>query len=469
MSLNWREIDAILEELHLEGAFIRKVSQPDFRNFLLLFHAPPSKDTTVRFVLEHPFVRIHGVTDPPRIRRTHQRFEDFLHSRIIGGKVVEAAQLYHDRIIRFVVHRHDETTQLYLRLWGTHSNFIVTDENDRILDVAFRKPKQGLVSGEAFRPGPPDKPAPARHLRPHPDDLPFQRWIEGDYTAQEEERTRRRLHERVEKLLLRRRGRLLSRIAEVERGSSPEGAEKFQLRGELILANIYRIPPGAETIDVEDYTDENRIRTISLDPRCTPQESAQKLFDRAKRIRETASYLKQSARSLDARKKETDRLISSYPTMEIPELQELERELTREQRRNPQGEQDETGLRFSSGGFQITVGRNARENDRLLRREMRGNDWWLHTRDHPGGYVFIKTSRGKSVPLDVLLDAGNLAVFFSKARENGKAELYYTQVKYLRRAKNGPTGLVLPTQEKNLSISIERNRLVRLGVLENSL
>jgi predicted ribosome quality control (RQC) complex YloA/Tae2 family protein len=73
--------------------------------------------------------------------------------------------------------------------------------------------------------------------------------------------------------------------------------------------------------------------------------------------------------------------------------------------------------------------------------------------------VFIKNRPGKTVPLDILLDAGNLAVFYSKGRNSGEADLFYTQVKYLRRAKDGPKGLVLPTQEKNLHIKIEDKRL----------
>jgi len=76
----------------------------------------------------------------------------------------------------------------------------------------------------------------------------------------------------------------------------------------------------------------------------------------------------------------------------------------------------------------------------------------------------VKAQSGKSIPLEVLLDAGNLALFFSKARSAGKADLYYTQVKYLRRAKDGPTGLVLPTQEKNLLVELDSGRLQRLGV-----
>jgi predicted ribosome quality control (RQC) complex YloA/Tae2 family protein len=86
----------------------------------------------------------------------------------------------------------------------------------------------------------------------------------------------------------------------------------------------------------------------------------------------------------------------------------------------------------------------------------------MHTRDYPGGYVFIKGMKGKSVPLDVLLDAANLAVVFSKAKGQKHVDLYYTQVKYLRRAKDGPLGLVLPTQEKNFPVTVDDTRLKRV-------
>ena len=67
--------------------------------------------------------------------------------------------------------------------------------------------------------------------------------------------------------------------------------------------------------------------------------------------------------------------------------------------------------------------------------------------------------------MNILLDAANLAVYYSKARNAGKTDLYYTHVKYLRRAKNGPKGLVLPTQEKNLCIEPDKARLARLDSL----
>jgi predicted ribosome quality control (RQC) complex YloA/Tae2 family protein len=39
-------------------------------------------------------------------------------------------------------------------------------------------------------------------------------------------------------------------------------------------------------------------------------------------------------------------------------------------------------------------------------------------------------------------------------------------VKYLRRPKQGKLGLVLPTQEKNLHINLDENRLKKIAGLE---
>ncbi|WP_038173116.1 NFACT RNA binding domain-containing protein, partial [Treponema pedis] len=130
--------------------------------------------------------------------------------------------------------------------------------------------------------------------------------------------------------------------------------------------------------------------------------------------------------------------------------------------RKEKNEKAAPGLQFLCSGWTLLVGRTAAENDELLRHFVKGSDLWLHTRDYAGGYVFIKAKPKKTVPLPVLIKAGNLAVFYSKARKNGGADLYTTQVKHLRRAKNAPKGTVLPTQERNLSIKLDEKILKEL-------
>jgi predicted ribosome quality control (RQC) complex YloA/Tae2 family protein len=140
----------------------------------------------------------------------------------------------------------------------------------------------------------------------------------------------------------------------------------------------------------------------------------------------------------------------------------LEQLLRHDTRPKQKIEKAHAGLHYEIKGWTILVGRTAAENDELLRHTVKGQDMWLHTRDWAGGYVFIKAQKNKTVPLEILLYAGNLAVYHSKARKNAQADLYYTQVKYLRRAKNGPKGLVLPTQEKNLFIKLDDKKLREL-------
>jgi predicted ribosome quality control (RQC) complex YloA/Tae2 family protein len=91
----------------------------------------------------------------------------------------------------------------------------------------------------------------------------------------------------------------------------------------------------------------------------------------------------------------------------------------------------------------------------------------MHTRDVPGGYVFIKYINGKSVDLETILDAGNLAILFSKAKTYDKADLYFTQVKYLKKVKGGKKGLVLPTNEKTYTVTRDEKRIDALFTMQN--
>ena len=122
-------------------------------------------------------------------------------------------------------------------------------------------------------------------------------------------------------------------------------------------------------------------------------------------------------------------------------------------RRHPQKQ-----LRISHS-FQIFVGRTASENEELLRHHVWGNDYWFHCRDCPGVYVFVKSVPGKTLLLGTMLDAGNLALFYSKGKSSGQGDVYYTQVQYLRRVKGGKSGPVIPTREKALFVRLDRETI----------
>ncbi|MBP5284134.1 MAG: DUF814 domain-containing protein, partial [Treponema sp.] len=190
------------------------------------------------------------------------------------------------------------------------------------------------------------------------------------------------------------------------------------------------------------------------------QENAAKYYETYKK---QSGGLENLDYDIEAGEKELAALEKQYRTI-ITEKNpvKLEQVLRKTQKPKQQEKKSHPGLDYQIDGWQIIVGRDASENDELLRHNVKGADMWLHVRDYHGGYVFIKNRPGKTVPLEILLYAGNLAVWYSKARKNGSADLYYTQVKHLRRAKNAPKGTVLPTNEKNLFIKLDEAKLRKL-------
>ncbi len=236
-------------------------------------------------------------------------------------------------------------------------------------------------------------------------------------------------------------------------------AEQWKHQGDLILSYGHLIKPDVPYLECTDYDTGNTIR-IPVDPEKNTQKNAEVYYDKYKKA---LSGLDDLEHDINRAKKELVALEYAYDAVQKePNPLRMQQMIRQQTKPKQQIAKKHPGISYEVNGWYILAGRDSDENDELLRHHVKGADMWLHARDWPGGYVFIKARPGKTVPLDILLDAGNLAVYYSKARKARTADLYYTQVKYLRRAKNAPKGTVLPTHEKNICITLDEERLRRL-------
>jgi predicted ribosome quality control (RQC) complex YloA/Tae2 family protein len=406
------------------------------------------------------------------------RFAEFLKSRLVNGRIEEAVQLGDNRIVRLTVRRGENQYRLYIRLWSNAANVIVTAEDGTILDAMRRLPGRGEVSGGRYRP---EDAAPGTGtvkeyaVREFGESGgTFNGKIDAFYAEHDGNLSPEALRTQALRALSGSTGRLqaaLDRLEEKE--AAYRNADRWKELGDMVLANAAAIEPGVSWFEAE--TGDGIIR-IELDAAKSAVENAQALYAKYRKarkgLRDVGEELRAGRAELE-RLEETERrlLAESDPVV----LQKLLKKIRKGEGAFDHAEGKGTaaakaakaasgrpGLSFMDGDWLLVVGRDGKENDELLRRHVRGNDLWLHVRDWPGSYVFIKQRSGKSVPLDVLLDAGNLALFYSKGRNNGRGDCYYTQVKYLRRVKNGPPGKVLAAQEKNLSVTLDQKRLKRL-------
>jgi predicted ribosome quality control (RQC) complex YloA/Tae2 family protein len=52
----------------------------------------------------------------------------------------------------------------------------------------------------------------------------------------------------------------------------------------------------------------------------------------------------------------------------------------------------------SSEGFEILVGKGAKDNDHLTFRVAKSNDLWLHAADYPGSHVVVRSQNRQEIP-----------------------------------------------------------------------
>ena len=469
--LNWREIDAVIAEWPADDSWLRKVRQPDYRRVVLEFSGR-SGPWSVVVVLAPPFVRIHRLhpsSRPPRALPKPPRFAAVLKARLEGAKLESAAQLGRDRIIRFRFILGESTLFLDAKLWGSGANLILSDASGRIIDAFSRRPKRGEVPGASWPPEgiAADDPGPDRRrtidpgeftLRDFPGEGDRNARVEAYFAALEARADRERRIRLWETRLDRREAALDSR-----RRAISESEVRFRKGlddgrwGDILMAHLHELKPGAVVLEAEEWDDSGTVR-IPLDPSMGALENAERYYERRKRAVRGLDRLKEDRRALEraeAALADLRRRLREGKTEDPP----FDTDPPDERRRGGAAKQTLPGLWIRKDGHLLVVGRSAKESDELLRKWARGNDLWLHARDYPGGHVFVRSPRGKSVPLEVLLDAGNLALSYSKGKASGEADLYYARVKDLRRPKGSRTGTVLPTHEKNLRVKLDADRL----------
>ena len=530
MSLNCNEINVILNELDLEGAFIQDIIQPGF-DTLAFYTYKEGCAKTVLVCTAQNSVRINETRRKITKNDKPLRFMEFLRARIKGCRINSVTQLGFERVVKIELSRlvqekqpnkdyvHislikkpvlskeeieaqngpeeiEENYVLYIKLWNNAANVILCDVDGTILEPMFRRPERGEVKDEKFtvevrnqdeaevalkypvrewatcEDGGVAGVSPAEGVarnevraqgKAFPSFDSFNSYIDWWYSEHSDTLSREALLEKAEKWYNTTRSKKESALRNLEaKLESFKNAGQLKHQGDLILSFRHLINSSSRYLECEDYESGKTVRLL-IDPEKSAQENAQDYY---KQYKKAVSGTEELSHDIEIAKKQIEKLDSLYEEIKNEKNPvKIEQLLRRDTTPKQQQKKTHPGIDYTVNGWYILVGRDANENDELLRHHVRGDDMWLHVRDFPGGYVFIKARKGKTVPLDILLDAANLAVYYSKARNAGKTDLYYTHVKYLRRAKNGPKGLVLPTQEKNLCIEPDKSRLARLDSL----
>ncbi len=260
-------------------------------------------------------------------------------------------------------------------------------------------------------------------------------------------------------------------LQQVEQGVQERAkAETYRRWGETILAFLHQVPSGSESVTLPDlYSDDGSTITIPLDPALSPQQNAERYFQRARHVEQNAERLEAMRARLAREELEVQETLQKLEAVEdLAQLEALRSAIAARGWLTPttgiSGEaqakpaEDFGGKRIRAytapGGWQVLVGENAEANDYLVTRVAQPNDWWLHVRAGTGAHVVIRTNNNpQAVPRPVLEYAAQLAAAHSPARHSSLVAVDYTLRKYVRRPRGAQPGFVTYTHEKTLHVS----------------
>ena len=245
--------------------------------------------------------------------------------------------------------------------------------------------------------------------------------------------------------------------------ASAEKADDYRILGELLLANLHKISRGQEQIELQNYySEEMENITIALNPKQTPSENAQSYFKKYTKAKRGFSQIQQRIGELEAEKQVVNnyelKLGSAESIEDMNKLQELftENGYIKTQLRNKKQQETTEGpyrKYVSKNGFHIYVGRNSQSNDMLLREIAKPRDMWLHAKQIHGSHVIIRNPENRpDIPMPTLLQAAQLAAYYSKAHHSSYVPVDYTWARYVVKRKGNVAGYVHYTHEKTLYV-----------------
>lgn len=238
-------------------------------------------------------------------------------------------------------------------------------------------------------------------------------------------------------------------------------AARWKRYGDLLLANAANAVRQEESVLVVDYFDADTPQiSIEVETGKTIAEAAEGYFRRYTKSRNAAQKVAERLELTEAK------LAAAGERLAVVDraIDQADREfllaaagvkpLVKVTGRRTKVEAEFKGARrfASSDGYEILVGKKAADNDFLTFRIAKSRDIWMHAADYPGSHVVIRKRGAQAVPHQTLVEAAQIAAFYSDARGLGKATVRYTEKKFVNKPKGASAGRVSIADFKTLVV-----------------
>lgn len=383
-------------------------------------------------------------------------FSQFMRSRLSGASLVNISKDPLDRIVRLTFRIDDGLIfrRLVFQLTGRTADIFVLDELNRIMAVLR---EQGQTrTHEVYHPPPRPLKDPREEL--NIDAAQLDAYFSSLDAAKAFDSRAKGMRSRLTKTIRQQRTLKEHLHKDLVRHGDPEAHKRI---GDLLLANIATAVRDDHKVSLTDYYAEDAPTVeIEVDENRSLQDEAAARFrqyTKAKRAaEEIAERLRQIDREIAALEHRLQQLDDIIQSRDEAALNSFEKPAPAPKVPAKKTSKPEkiAGVRryLSTDGYEILVGRAARDNDNLTFRVAQPNDLWMHTGDYPGSHVVVRNPTRKEIPQRTIIEAAQLAGRFSQASEDSKVVVHYTERKFLSKPKGAAPGLVRLSRFRSITV-----------------
>lgn len=420
------------------------------------------------------YLFISVVPNAPRVYLIKRRLKDlekqsvnpspfilFLRKRLSNAVLQKIEKIEGERVLKFSFLARNEIGKtenytLIVQLTGRSANLFLLDARDFILDSLRQNSGEGQEAGSRY--APPERPKNKPQTRkdeeifPRADFPSLSEALDDFYQKAEAEKRFRAKAQAAQnkfKQEISKREKLIKNLRrDLESHGEPDTWKRY---GDLLLANLATAERRGDKISVTDFYDENLPDIeIAVEENQSVTEAAENFFKRYAKARnaqeEISKRLDVLISELADLERQNENLRQAIARKDEEFLEAITgKETAKKSGRTKEKSQDGfSGARnfTSSDGFEILVGKGAKDNDFLTFRVAKSQDLWMHAADYPGSHVVVRNPNRKEIPQKTIIEAARLAAFFSQAKTETKVAVHYTPKKYVFKPKGAAAGLV---------------------------
>jgi predicted ribosome quality control (RQC) complex YloA/Tae2 family protein len=465
--LNEKTIKAIFAELspELKGRLFGKIFQIAKFQFAIDFRLPDGKYLFLAFDAQNPRIYLikRRLRDLEKQTKYTGNFAQVLRKRIAGFTIENLEKIENERIIKFHLIGKNEIgeTEKYVlvgQFTGRSANLILLNEKNFVVDslketeigTKYQIPdsKVQISDSEKFEKGEFETLSEAL-------DVYYQQFAEENLFQQKAKSLQQKLKSEIAK-----REKLIKKLNEDLRNHGE--AERWKKLGDLLLANLANAVRIEDIVLVTDYFDDNLpTLEIEVEANLSLTEASEKIFKRYTKARnanaEISKRLEKLNDEIEDFQRQQDELeeaiaekdLSAYFTETVE---------TKGNKVQKTDEVSKVARRYnSSDNFEILVGRNSKHNDFLTFKIAKSFDLWLHAAEYAGSHVIIRNPNKVEIPPKTLVEAAELAAYFSQGKKQVKAAVHYTLRKFVHKPKGAVAGLVSLTSFKTILVEPREN------------